>query len=219
MKDDIEIVSALIAIVIALFSFVQFVFKPYFRRKNEFVRINLIVNDNFKLWKELNNNFRGGAIIKNDDFNIVNKYRKKYTTKSDDIKAFLLLNAIQNGVSGLWGKWLNINTTNDEILQYLFSLLDESAGVRLAWRSALILEKLYEKHPISLSNLFPKTDNKKTNDALNLISQKSVINHITKISQKGSPLDLNQKANMVLNEYRIFEKDIEKFVQNQQVVL
>lgn len=219
MKDDIEIVSALIAIVIALFSFVQFVFKPYFRRKNEFVRINLIVNDNFKLWKELNNNFRGGAIIKNDDFNIVNKYRKKYTTKSDDIKAFLLLNAIQNGVSGLWGKWLNINTTNDEILQYLFSLLDESAGVRLAWRSALILEKLYEKHPISLSYLFPKTDNKKTNDALNLISQKSVINHITKISQKGSPLDLNQKANMVLNEYRIFEKDIEKFVQNQQVVL
>lgn len=216
-KENLDIVATAIVIITGSITIFAFFLNNYIKKRAEIKRIKSTVNDKFIRWKELDYCLRGHTQISNEDFYIINKNKKAFSRKNNELNAFLLINAIQNGAGGLWGKWLTSNAKNKMILKPLLWVLDESAGVRLVWRSALILEELYKISPTELKKHFPETDNQKLNENLLIIKEGRTHSAIKKVTTSKN-VEIKNKANMVLSEYRIFKKDIEHFINIQEII-
>ncbi|MBF0136408.1 MAG: hypothetical protein H7833_04965 [Magnetococcus sp. DMHC-1] len=139
----------------------QFICKQFLGLNFQLSELINDICDRTKRWVEYNYLARGGTLIKYDDFLKINKYRSNLIVElGNNENAFLLRCAIQNGMGGEWGKWVPYNTNNEKIILPLIASLDYSSGWKPAWRSAFVLERLYniniyriiEKNAIKLSD-------------------------------------------------------------------
>ena len=101
-----------------------------------------LVAEHMRLWVDSNQSGRGDAIILPPDFKVVNANRLTFAGESKEVKAFLLRCAVQNGMSGQWGKWLLDNLDNELILRPLIRSFSTVGWHCPAWRAAAILEQL-----------------------------------------------------------------------------
>jgi len=164
MVEQIGIIASILGIIGAVWAFIKFVFNPFFKRREEFKNICVVVEDSYKRWQELDFSSRGGAMISHADFLIVNKYRSKFKRKNSGLKSYLFRNAIQNGLGGNWGYWLDMNNDNKSILIPLFLALDKSGGLRPAWRSAYILEKIFQQNVDEIDSFIGKNKTMQINN-------------------------------------------------------
>ena len=218
MLEIIGIIASILGIIGAIWSFIKFIFKLHFKRREEFKNICNIIEDSFQRWKALEYSNRGGSMISYDNFLIVNKYRSKFNKSNKEIKAFLLINAVQNGLGGNWGFWLKINNDNESIVSPLILMLDGSAGLRPLWRSACILEKIFSENVDKIYKFIPKSEKVylKYESALSIILNHRIENEINKISKKGS-LENRGKAQMLIEEFEKFSKEINAFTKEQTI--
>ncbi len=219
MFEKIEITATIIGIIGAIWAFIKFIFNPFFKRRDEYKNICNVVNDSYDRWKELGYTVRGGSMVSHDDFLIVNKYRSKFKNTSPEIKAFLLRNAIQNGLGGNWGFWINMNKDNKLILLYLFLSLDKSGGLRPAWRSAYILGKIYANKSIEIDKFIfdNKEFNLKQNFFIEIIKDNSVEKELQKLLKKGAKEE-KEKLRFIEEEISKFSKQVNEFTNNQTIV-
>lgn len=219
MIEKIEIVATFLGIIGAIWAFIKFVFNPFFKKREEYKNICIMVGDSYKRWKELEYSVRGGAMVSHDDFLIVNKYRSKFKNKTPEIKTYLFRNAIQNGLGGNWGLWLDMNKDNKLILLQLFLSLDKSGGLRPAWRSAFILEKLYFKKPSEIDKFVSENEKFHLNNKyfLDIIKNSFVENEIQKLSKKGTKEE-KEKLEFIEEEILKFSKPINNFTKHQTIV-
>ncbi len=219
MVEKIGTLASILGILGAIWAFIRFIFNPYFKKREEYKNICIVVNDSYKRWKELNFSARGGAMVSHNDFLVVNKYRYKFRKKSPEIRAYLLRNAIQNGLGGNWGFWLNMNKNNNNILLYLFLILDKSAGLRPMWRSAFILEKLFLRNTNELDRFV--IENKKINienkTILEIIRNNSVEEDMYNLVKNGTSEE-KEKIKYVIEECKTFSKEVDDFTKKQSII-
>jgi hypothetical protein len=179
-----------------------------------------VVNDSYERWKELGYTVRGGSMVSHDDFLIVNKYRSKFKNKSPEIKAYLLRNAIQNGLGGNWGFWIDMNKDNKLILLHLFLSLDKSGGLRPAWRSAYILEKIYSNKSSEINKFISENKEFNLNQKyfLDLIKGNSVEKELQKLTKRGTKEE-KEKLRFVEEEILKFSKPANEFSKYQTIVI
>ena len=220
MIEIIGLIASIIAIIGALITGFQFVFKPYIRKRNELKKICTIVDENFKRWKELEYSGRGGTMISHDDFIMINKYRSTFNNKDKELRSFLLRNAIQNGLGGEWGKWLNMNRDNEKIILPLIIILKGSSGLRPAWRTAVILEKIFSANIETLDTYIPEKEKDNTSliSIVNIIKNKGIADMLNNLSQNGLKED-RDKAKMVLEEFETFSKELNDFAKEQTIIM
>lgn len=220
MIETIGILSSILGLIGVVWAIINFVFKPYFRRQEEFKKICTLVDDSYKRWKELSYSARGGTIISHDDFLVVNKYRSKFKKKTPEIKAYLLRSAIQNGLGGNWGSWLEMNRNNKKILLPLFLALNKSAGFRPAWRSAYILEKLFSGNISEIDSFILENKIYKINNEpiLDVIKKCNVESELLKITKNGNKED-GEKCQYVIEEIETFSKIINSFLKEQSITV
>lgn len=219
MLEKIEIIYSILGIIGAIIAFIKFALNPYIKRKEEFRIINNVINSSYYRWKELNFSVRGGTMIPHDIFLIVNKYRFKFKNQSKEMKAYLFRNAIQNGLGGDWGFWLDMNKDNENILMPLFLALDNPSEIRPAWRSAYILEKIFSKN-IDKIDLF--IDQSQINiinckSMLDIVRKKTVEQEILRLSEKGTKEE-QEKLKDVIEEIKIFIKMSYAFEKEQSII-
>ena len=220
MFEGIEIAATIIGIIGAIWAFIKFVFNPFFKKREEFKNICNVVNDSYERWKELGYTVRGGSMVSHDDFLIVNKYRSKFKNMSPEIKTYLLRSAIQNGLGGNWGFWINMNKDNKLILYHLFLSLDKSGGLRPAWRSAYILEKIYSNKSAEIDKFVAENEEFHLNQKyfLDIIKNNSVEKELQKLSKKGTKEE-KEKLKFIEEEILKFSKQINDFVKYQTIVI
>lgn len=220
MFEEIEIATTIIGIIGAIWAFIKFIFNPYFKKREEFKSICNVVNDSYERWKELGYTVRGGSMVSHDDFLIVNKYRSKFKNKTPEIKAYLLRNAIQNGLGGNWGFWIDMNKDNKLILLHLFLSLDKSGGLRPAWRSAYILEKIYADKSADLDRFISENEkfNLNQNFFLDIIKDNSVEKELQKLSKRGTKEE-KEKLRFIEEEILKFSKQANEFAKYQTIVI
>ncbi len=220
MFEGIEIAATIIGIIGAIWAFVKFVFNPFFKKREEYKNICNVVNDSYERWKELGYTVRGGSMVSHDDFLIVNKYRSKFKNRSPEIKAYLLRNAIQNGLGGNWGFWINMNKDNKLILLHLFLSLDKSGGLRPAWRSAYILEKIYANKSAEIDKFVAENEKFHLTQKyfLDIIKSNSVEKELQKLSRKGTKEE-KEKLKFIEEEILRFSKQVNDFVKYQTIVI
>jgi hypothetical protein len=219
MSDKIGLIASVLGIIGAIVAFVQCIFKPYFKRRVEFKNICIVVEYSFKRWKELDYSTRGGAMISDEKFLVVNKYRLKFKKKNSEIKAYLFINAIQKGLGGNWGFWLDMNKDNKSIILPLILTLNKSAGLRPAWRSAFILEKIFLRN-IDKIDSFVEENEKfhiNNNSILDIIKNNKVESELLKISKKGTNEE-REKLQYVIEEFEKFSKEINTFTKEQTII-
>lgn len=219
MFDTIGFIASVLGIIGAIVATVQFVFKPYLKRRQQYKEIKNIVDDRFKKWKEYNYSIRGGSMIDPEDFLLVNKYRSKFTKLDEEMKAFILRNSIQNGLSGDWGSWLIENKDNDKIIIPLIISLDESSGLRPVWRSSIILEKLFNNSPASIYNYIPASfeSDPRIKSTIKIIEQKATNKELNRVFKSNSS-ENKKKAQMVIKELEIFSKKVDEFMKEQTII-
>lgn len=219
MSDTIGFIASILGIIGAIVASVQFLFKPYLKRKQQYKKVKNMVDERFKRWKELNYSMRGGSMIEREDFLLVNKHRSELIKLNDEVNAYILRNAIQNGLSGDWGNWLIENRDNDKITTPLIISLDESAGLRPAWRSSMILEKLFRNSPASIYNYIPDSikDNPRIKSAIKIIEQEATSKELNRIIKNGS-LENRKKVQMVMEEFELFSDKLDAFMKEQTIV-
>ncbi len=219
MIEKIGILASILGILGTIWAFIKFVFNPYFKNREEYKNICIVVNDSYKRWKDLSFSARGGAMISHDDFLTVNKYRHKFKKKNSEIRAYLLRNAIQNGLGGNWGFWLDMNKNNSNILLPLFLILDKSAGLRPLWRSAFILEKIFLRNINELDRFVTENKRISTNDKsiLEIIRNNSVETEMLKLVKQGTKEE-KTKIKYVIEECKTFSKEIDDFTKEQSII-
>ena len=219
MVEQIGIVASILGIIGAVWAFIKFVFNPFFKRREEFKNICVVVEDSYKRWQELDFSSRGGAMISHDDFLIVNKYRSKFKRKNSGLKSYLFRNAIQNGLGGNWGYWLDMNNDNKSILIPLFLALDKSGGLRPAWRSAYILEKIFQQNVDEIDSFIGKNKTMQINNnpILDIIKNKKVESEIHNMIKKGKKEE-REKIQYLIEEFEKFSKEIDAFTNRQTII-
>lgn len=219
MVEQIGIIASIIGIIGAVWAFIKFVFNPFFKRREEFKSICVVVEDSYKRWQELDFSSRGGAMISHDDFLIVNKYRSKFKRKNAGLRSYLFRNAIQNGLGGNWGYWLEMNKDNESILLPLFLALDKSGGLRPAWRSAYILEKIFQQNVNEIDSFIAKNEKLQINNnlILNIIKDRKVEAEIKNILKKGKKEE-REKLQYLIEEFDKFSIEIDAFVKTQTII-
>lgn len=219
MIEQIGIVASILCIIGAVWAFIKFVFNPFFKRREEFKNICVVAEDSYKRWQALNFSSRGGAMISPNDFLIVNKYRSKFKGKSSELKSYLLRNAIQNGLGGNWGYWLEMNKDNKSILLPLFLALDKSGGLRPAWRSAYILEKIFQYNIDEIDSFIAVHEELKINGQaiLDIIKSKKVESEILNKSKKGKKEE-KERMPFLIDEFEKFSKEIDAFTKTQTIL-
>lgn len=219
MIEQIGIIASILGIIGAVWAFIKFVFNPFFRHREEFKNICAVVEDSHKRWQELDFSSRGGAMISHDDFLIVNKYRSKFKRESPELKSYLFRNAIQNGLGGNWGYWLEMNNDNKSILIPLFLALDKSGGLRPAWRSAYILGKIFQQNVDEIDSFIGenKSIQINSNPILDIIKSKKVESEIHNIIKKGKKEE-REKIQYLIEEFEKFSKEIDDFTKTQTII-
>lgn len=219
MTEKIQIIAAVLGIIGAVWTFVRFVFTPYFRRNEEFKEILALVFDYFGRWKALGYSLGKGTLIPDDKFMIVNKYRTKFKNQEQDLKSFLLRNAIQYGQGGCWGLWLDMNKDNPAVLPTLILALNTSAGQRPAWRSAFILEKIYRINPLKMQAHFKIKNKLDINQKyfLNLIQETKVEKEWYRLYKKMSSEEKEKFAHF-REELSIFSDQVNDFAKKQTII-
>lgn len=213
----IEIIATICGILGTLWALIKFVFKPYFKRRDEYKFILNQVEESCKRWIELKYSGRGGTLISNENFLIANKYRSKFTLKSNEIRAFLLRNAIQNGLSGSWGNWLDMNKNNKQIIWPLIITLDESSGSRPMWRSSLILAQIFSNQIEKINDFIPdQIDKSRFN--LRLIKKDEIEKELFTLNVSNNE-DIKRKIGMVMDEYNRFSSMLDNFKQEQTILI
>jgi hypothetical protein len=219
MIEQIGIVASILGIIGAIWAFIKFVFNPFFKRREEFKNICVVVEDSFTRWQKFDFSLRGGAMISPNDFLIVNKYRSKFNGKSSELKSYLFRNAIQNGLGGNWGYWLEMNKDNESILLPLFLALDKSGGLRPTWRSAFILEKIFQHNVNEIDSFIAKYEKLKLNNhaIFDIIKSKKVESEILNKSKKGKKEE-KEKMPFLIDELEKFSKEIDTFTKTQTII-
>lgn len=100
-----------------------------------------IVSEYLRLWLDSNQSGRGETLIPYTEFRKVDRHRAAFASESKPVRTYLLRCAVQNGMSGQWGKWLLLNFDNEMIVAPLIRAFTAVAGERPLWRSAAILQQ------------------------------------------------------------------------------
>ncbi|MEK6616118.1 MAG: hypothetical protein AABZ32_08420, partial [Bacteroidota bacterium] len=148
----------------------------------------------------------------------INKFRPKFKKLEKEKMAFLLRNAIQNGMGGQWGKWLIVNQNNEKIIEPLVKSLKGNEGWRPMWRSAYVLEKTFGEN---IDKFFSQLDSGLKENSqiqsvihvLNTAGVKTYLEGIAKNKQDGR----SSKAQAFLQEIQTFHKQIEKYANEQTI--
>lgn len=219
MTEKIEIIAAILGVIGAFWAIVRYVFNPFFKKREEFNNIYTIVHDTYKRWEVLKYSVRGGAMISHDNFLIVNKYRSRFKRKKPEIKAFLFRNAIQNGLGGNWGYWLDMNKDNRLILLQLFLSLNKLGGLRPAWRSAYILEKIYAENISEIDRFISQNEKYDLNESyfIDIIKKNVVKKELHRLIQKGSKEE-KEKLKYLPEEFLRNSSEINTFTKHQTIV-
>lgn len=217
MTETIGIVASIIGIIGAILATIKFVFNPYFKKQEEYKYTKKVINESYDRWIHFEYAARGSAMIPDDTFLVVNKYKNNFK-KKDKLKAYLLINAIQKGYNGDWGFWLCENKDNDKILLPLFILLNKTYGLRPQWRSAFILEKIFQGNAIKIDSFLAKQKKFKVTDSsiLEIIKDKKVQGEMTIRTRRGKREE-KEKLSFVLDEIESFSKEINAFINEQTI--
>jgi transcriptional regulator with XRE-family HTH domain len=192
-----------------------------------------LVNRHYQRWLSQKYHMRGGSAISYEDFLNVNSFRSAFAKESKTKRAFLLRCAIQNGMGGEWGKWLIVNTDNEEIVYPLMMALSNSKGQGPIWRAAIILEKTFGTEIDTAFDLLNEEDRRGIGAGGrslvfygHIIGARGVENYLEaymsrhldgRIGGSDSGVVSLRTAIRVLQEIRVFSEDIDKYSQVQSV--
>jgi len=219
MKETLQITASILSIIGVIIAFLRWVLNPYLRKREDLKRLNAVITERYNLWEEQHCFAHKENLISPDNFININKYRNKFENKSEEVKAYLIRNAIQHGRTGNWGFWLDMVKDNKYIINPLFLALDKELQIRTAWRSAYILEKIFSQsiHKINQYIAESKIDAVKCKQTLDSIKNRSVKEEIIKLSKQGTK-DERDKLKYVINEINIYTKEINTFTQEQTII-
>jgi len=211
-------IIGIIASVIGIATFIWGIYK--FIGQTEYKKIFKVIDEHFQRWKESDYSSRGGTLIEYSRFLKINRFRSKFRKVEKDKMAFLLRNAVQNGMGGQWGKWLAMNTNNEKIVEPLILALDGTAGEKPMWRSAYILEKIFTKEINQVAvQLKPELmNNEYVKLAIEVIRTTGVEKYLENILQnKNEQGKRKSDAQLLLQEIEAFSKEIDNFTIKQSV--
>lgn len=215
MKETMYVIAFLFGISATIWATIKFLLLPFF----EYRRILSVIKAKFLIWNSLDYPIQKDSMISQNNCLIINKYRSKFQKSDHKLKTFLLINAIQNGLSGDWGNWLCINKDNDTIICPLILFLTESAGLRAAWRSSFILEKVFQHDLPQFYTCIPnhlKYD-RKIQDAIATIEKLGTEEELRWIVRNGSA-ENKKKAQRILEEKEKYASEIEEFAHQQTII-
>lgn len=213
MIETFNLIASIVAITGAAWAISKFFLRPYIEKEKRYKNLVETIEDHFNDWKTGRYYGIGGALVQEKKLvSEINKFRLRLLNLGDEKLAYLLRNAIQNGIKGDWGYWLVINKENGMILPALVSALDGLEGVRPKWRAAYILEKtfgdkishFYERLPNEMK------DNEEIRGAFEVMSSTGIEKHMLQIVTEGDK-ELKRKAKEVLKEIQVFSKYMEDY--------
>lgn len=212
MSEIIGLIASVIGIATFIWGIVKLIVWT------EYKKILKVIDAHFQRWEESDFSSRGGTLIEYSKFLEINRFRSKFRKAEKDRMAFLLRNAVQNGMGGQWGKWLTMNTNNEKIVYPLILSLDGTAGEKPMWRSAYILEKIFRKDISQVvDRLNPELENNENVKlAIKIMSMTGVEKYLENIlqSEQGKR---KSDAQLLLQEIKTFSKEIDNFTIKQSI--
>lgn len=156
----------------------------------------------YQNWREASLPSKHLHLLSNDDFNKVVIHKNQMTALSEDERLFMLVCSI---VHGLWGDWIPGGVGKERILAAVVTLLDGRRGWRPVWRSAYIIEMLYDESPNAWHVHVPQELQANDNFKLvcKIISGIGVIPYLAGLA-KGDNRHLLDKSYALLQEIDAF---------------
>jgi len=175
-----------------------------------------MIEDHFNRWKESHYSSRAGSLIGYEEFLEVNKFRDQLQNIGEEKLAFLLRNAVQNGMGGNWGYWLVKNKENEKIIIPLVRALDGTAGWQPTWRAAYILEVTFGRSVDQVFEQLPDEirKNKNIEFAFHVMSTTGVKEHL-----QSTETAAQVEAQRVLQEIENFSEQIGEYIKYAPTIL
>jgi hypothetical protein len=220
MAETIGLVASVFGILGVLFALLRFLFKNNLQQKGNLKKINDLIETQFILWKERGYSSVGGTLIKNEELvSQIDHFRYKFKFSDNGMRAYMLRNAIQNGLVGNWGFWLLENKQNPIALLGIITALDGTTGERPRWRAGHILETMFDKNSTGLytklAEMYARENNIKC--IFELIQSCGIKKHINDLI-KDETIDLKIRENAIstINEFVFYASQISDFAKCQR---
>lgn len=203
--EVIGLCASVIGIGAFISGLIKYLFRPYFKRREDLLYISEIIISEFARWKEFGKSARAETFLIGEKFILIDKYRNRLKNIPSEQLLYLFGCSIQNGMKGNWSKWLYLNTLSKDLVCLLFTTLNRRDNLRPKWRSAFILQYILGGEEFEIKKL---CKNETDSDLYEAIQSMRVKEYLRAASFATADETLRSKMNLVLQEFDYFEKDV-----------